>query len=75
MQTGRLAFFFVPHLELKSVCKPPSEFVGDDERLDHLGALEVAVELVQLVEPELIAVGGGASQSIPSSQTSRCAWR
>ena len=29
---------------------------GDDERLDHLGLDEVAVELVQLVQPEVVAV-------------------
>lgn len=33
------------------------ESVGDDERLDHVYEFEVAVELVQSVEPELRAVG------------------
>ena len=31
-------------------------FAGDDEGLHHLGVDEVAVELVELVEPEVVTV-------------------
>ena len=31
-------------------------FAGDDEGLDHLGVNKVAVELIEFVEPEVVAV-------------------
>jgi len=31
-----------------------SVFAGDNERLNHLGVDEVAVELVQLIQPEVV---------------------
>src|SRR5687768_14180706 len=35
-----------------------------DEGLDHLGVLEVAVEAVQLVEPEVVARGVGVAPQV-----------
>ena len=35
--------------------KPPTVFARDDERLDHISGLIVAVELVQFGQPEVIA--------------------
>ena len=35
--------------------KAPAIFTRHQERLNHLGALEIAVELVQLGQPEVIA--------------------
>ena len=31
-------------------------FAGDDERLDHLGVDKVAVELIQFIQPEVVAI-------------------
>src|SRR5437764_15486529 len=36
--------------------EPMSILVGSDERLDHLGVLEVATELIQLAQPEVVAL-------------------
>jgi hypothetical protein len=35
--------------------KPPSIFVGLNESLDHLGRDEVAAELIELTQPEVVA--------------------
>src|SRR2546423_15382494 len=36
--------------------EPMSILVGSDERLDHLGVLEVATELIQLAQPEVVTL-------------------
>ena len=35
-------------------------FAGEDEGFDHIGVLEVAVELVEFVEPEIVTKGYAA---------------
>src|SRR5215204_404253 len=45
-----------PHSAVPSRPEALTVLDGGDERLDHLGVDEVAVELVELREPEVIAV-------------------
>src|SRR2546426_10300324 len=45
-----------PNVQGRSGCESLAVFERGDERLDHLGAGEVSVEGVELVQPEVVAV-------------------